>query len=201
MLKDSKYPFELPALPYAYDALEPFIDKETLQFHHDKHFNTYVTNLNAVLEKCPAFQSMTLEEIMKNLSTAPEDVRVALRNNAGGTYNHDVYFNLMSAKHNQEIPEAVVKAFGSADEFKKQMKATALACFGSGYAWLVKAPSGELKIMAAPNQDNPFEQGLTPILALDVWEHSYYLKYQNLRGDYIDNWLSVVDWEAVAKNL
>ena len=197
MLKDLKYPFALPSLAYDYDALEPYIDKETMHFHFDKHFNAYITNLNSALEKHPETHGLTLEEMLKNLSELPVDIQNAVRNNGGGAYNHDLFFTTMSAKHNQEVPEEIVAGFGSVEAFKEKMKTAAMTRFGSGFAWLVKTPEGALDIISTPNQDTPLEQGLTPILGLDVWEHAYYLKYQNLRGDYIDNWFKVIDWASV----
>ena len=197
MLKDLKYPFALPSLAYDYDALEPYIDKETMHFHFDKHFNAYITNLNSALEKHPETHGLTLEEMLKNLSELPVDIQNAVRNNGGGAYNHDLFFTTMSAKHNQEVPEEIIAGFGSVEAFKEKMKTAAMTRFGSGFAWLVKTPEGALDIISTPNQDTPLEQGLTPILGLDVWEHAYYLKYQNLRGDYIDNWFKVIDWASV----
>ena len=198
MIANKTYPFELPELPYAYDALEPYIDKETMHFHHDKHLKTYVDNLNKALEGHPEYHSWTLERLLSDLDQLPEGMRTAVRNNAGGVYNHDLYFDLMSPG-DKELPSAIADAFGSGEEFKKQMKAAALGQFGSGFAWLVADGSGKLKVIALPNQDNPLSQGLRPILGLDVWEHAYYLKYQNLRGDYIDNWFHVIDWKTLAE--
>ena len=200
MIEKKKYPFELPPLPYAYNALEPYIDEATMHFHHDKHMKAYVDNLNKALESHPELQSWTLEKLLKDLNKVPEDVRTAIKNNGGGVYNHELYFDLMTNKK-LAIPDVIAKAFGGADEFKAQMKKAAVGQFGSGFAWLVKDKAGKLKIIATPNQDNPLSQGLTPILPLDVWEHAYYLKYQNLRGDYIDAWFNVVDWDKVVKLL
>ena len=196
MIANTTYPFSLPALPYAYDALEPYIDQETMHYHHDKHLKAYVDNLNKALETCPDYQSWTLEQLLTRLNQLPESIRTAVRNNGGGVYNHDLYFDLM-APGEQTVPAAVADAFGGAEEFKKKMKAAALGQFGSGFAWLAADDAGVLKILALPNQDNPLTQGLRPILCLDVWEHAYYLKYQNLRADYIDNWFRVVNWKAV----
>ena len=198
MIANTTYPFEVPALPYAYDALEPYIDKETMHFHHDKHLKAYVDNLNKALESHPEYHSWTLERLLAELDQLPEAVRTAVRNNGGGVYNHDLYFDLMSPEV-QGIPEEITAAFGGEENFKSQMKAAALGQFGSGFAWLVKDQSGALKIIALPNQDNPLSQGLIPVLALDVWEHAYYLKYQNLRGDYIDNWFHVINWKELKK--
>lgn len=200
MILNKTYPFELPPLPYAYDALEPYIDKETMHFHHDKHLKAYTDNLNKALEAYPAYHSWTLEQLLARVSELPEAVQTAVRNNGGGVYNHDLYFDLM-APAGQEIPAAVADAFGGAAQWKKEMKAAALARFGSGFSWLVADGNGKLSILSLPNQDNPISQGLYPILPLDVWEHAYYLKYQNLRGDYIDNWFHVVNWKAVEERL
>ncbi len=197
MLRDCKYPFSLPNLSYAHDALEPYIDKQTMVFHHDKHFNAYISNLNAALEKHPQTHNLTLEEMLKDLSALPADIQKAVRNNGGGVYNHDLYFELMSAEHGQKVPQVIAEAFGGVDEFKKQLKAAAMGTFGSGFAWLVKTAENKLEIISLPNQDTPFANGQEPLLILDVWEHAYYLKYQNLRGDYIDNWFNVVNWAKV----
>ena len=200
MIADKTYPFSVPDLPYAYDALEPYIDADTMHFHHDKHLKAYVDNLNKALEANPAYQSWTLERLLADLDQLPEGMRTAVRNNGGGVYNHDLYFELMTPEA-QEMPAAVADAFGGAEEFKKQMKAAALGQFGSGFAWLVADGAGALKIIALPNQDNPLSQGLRPLLALDVWEHAYYLKYQNLRASYIDNWFHVVNWNELANKI
>lgn len=200
MISNTHYPFEVPALPYAYDALEPYIDRDTMHFHHDRHLKTYVDNLNLALRDYPQYHSWTLEELLLRLSELPDGLRTAVRNNGGGVYNHDLFFDLM-APAGQKIPERVREAFGSEEEFKRQMKAAALGQFGSGFAWLVKDSAGNPGITALPNQDNPLSQGLYPILPLDVWEHAYYLKYQNLRGDYVDAWFHVVNWDGVEKRM
>lgn len=200
MIADKTYPFELPALPYAYDALEPYIDKETMHFHHDKHFKTYIDNLNKALETCPQYHSWTLKELLTRLSELPEGLKNAVRNNGGGVYNHDLYFDIMSPS-SQDIPASITDTFGGTEQFLKEMKAAALSQFGSGFAWLVTDASGLLRIIALPNQDNPLSQGLYPVFPLDVWEHAYYLKYQNLRADYIDNWFRTVNWNTAAERL
>ncbi len=201
MLKNCKYPFETPPLPFSYNGLEPYFNSETFEYHHDKHFNAYVNNLNNILKDCPDLQDKTLEELLKNLDTLPEKVKGGIRNNGGGVYNHDLYFLLMSDKHNQEVPKEIVDAFGSSEEFLKELKAKAMATFGSGFAWLVKTDANNLKIISLPNQDTPYSLGYTPILCLDVWEHAYYIKYKNLRGDYIDNWFKILNWEFVKELL
>ena len=196
MILHDTYPFHLPPLPYPYDALEPYIDTETMYFHHDKHFKTYVDNLNAALKNYPKYHSFTLEELLTHLSELPDSIRTFVQNNGGGVYNHDLYFDLM-APGNQEIPSFISKIFGGSDLFKAQMKEAALHQFGSGFAWLVADSSGALKIISLPNQDTPLAHGYSPILPLDVWEHAYYLKYQNLRGTYIDSWFHVINWEEI----
>lgn len=201
-MKNNHYPFDLEPLPYTYDALEPHIDLETLHFHHDKHLKTYVDNLNHALSALPEFQNMALEEILTNLDQVPEAARTAVKNNAGGVYNHQLYFASMKSapsKPKGPVLNAIEERFGSYDEWKEIMKSKALAQFGSGYAWLVGSQDGHLEVINLPNQDTPLALGLIPLLPLDVWEHAYYLKYQNLRGTYVDNWFSVINWDAVNK--
>lgn len=200
MLSKETYPFRLPELPYAYHALEPFIDQRTMYFHHDKHLKTYIDNLNKALEAYPEYQTWTLEELLTRLSELPEGLRTPVRDNGGGVYNHEMYFRLM-APADQPFSDEVAEAFGGEDNWKRQMKAAALGQFGSGFAWLVRDDTGALKIIALPNQDNPLTIGMQPILPLDVWEHAYYLKHQNLRGDYIDDWFHVINWNAVEQRL
>ncbi|MGG7215109.1 superoxide dismutase [Clostridium nigeriense] len=193
--------FELKPLPYAYDALEPYIDKETMMLHHDKHEKAYLDNLNKVIAKYPELYKKGLEGILKDLNSVPEDVRETVKNNAGGVYNHEFFWSIMSPEKDQtpkgELLKAINKDFDSLDNFKTKFKEAALGRFGSGWAWLVVDNNGNLSIISTPNQDSPISQGLTPILGLDVWEHAYYLKYQNRRGDYIDNWWHVVNWKQV----
>ncbi len=200
MNEHKTYPFELAPLPYDYDALEPYVDEATMHFHHDKHLKTYVDNLNSALKDHPEFHSWSLEKLLQNLDQLPESIRGAVRNNGGGVYNHDLFFALM-APAGQKMPENIAEAFGGEDEWKNQMKAAAVGQFGSGFAWLVQDDEGTLSIIALPNQDNPLSSSLYPILPLDVWEHAYYLKYQNLRANYIDAWFNVINWEAVSKRL
>ena len=200
MFSKETYPFRLPELPYACHALEPFIDQRTMYFHHDKHLKTYIDNLNKALEAYPEYQTWTLEELLTRLSELPEELRTPVRNNGGGVYNHEMYFHLM-APAGQPFSTEVAEAFGGEDNWKRQMKAAALGQFGSGFAWLVRDTTGALKIIALPNQDNPLTIGLQPILPLDVWEHAYYLKHQNLRSDYIDDWFHVINWNAVEQRL
>ena len=200
MFSKETYPFRLPELPYAYHALEPFIDQRTMYFHHDKHLKTYIDNLNKALEAYPEYQTWTLEELLTRLPELPEELRTPVRNNGGGVYNHEMYFHLM-APAGQPFSTEVAEAFGGEDNWKRQMKAAALGQFGSGFVWLVRDTTGALKIIALPNQDNPRTIGLQPILPLDVWEHAYYLKHQNLRSDYIDDWFHVINWNAVEQCL
>lgn len=200
MFSKETYPFRLHELPYAYHALEPFIDQRTMYFHHDKHLKTYIDNLNKALESYPEYQTWTLEELLTRLSELPEELRTPVRNNGGGVYNHEMYFHLM-APAGQPFSTEVAEAFGGEDNWKRQMKAAALGQFGSGFVWLVRDTTGAMKIIALPNQDNPLTIGLQPILPLDVWEHAYYLKHQNLRSDYIDDWFHVINWNAVEQRL
>ena len=200
MFSKETYPFRLPELPYAYHALEPFIDQRTMYFHHDKHLKTYIDNLNKALEAYPKYQTWTLEELLTRLTELPEELRTPVRNNGGGVYNHEMYFHLM-APAGQPFSTEVAEAFGGEDNWKRQMKAAALGQFGSGFVWLVRDTTGAMKIIALPNQDNPLTIGLQPILPLDVWEHAYYLKHQNLRSDYIDDWFHVINWNAVEQRL
>ena len=200
MFSKETYPFRLPELPYAYHALEPFIDQRTMYFHHDKHLKTYIDNLNKALEAYPEYQTWTLEELLTRLSELPEELRTPVRNNGGGVYNHEMYFHLM-APAGQPFSTEVAEAFGGEDNWKRQMKAAALGQFGSGFVWLVRDTTGAMKIIALPNQDNPLTIGLQPILPLDVWEHAYYLKHQNLRSDYIDDWFHVINWAEVEKRI
>ena len=194
--------FELPQLPYAYDALEPHIDKETMNIHHTKHHNTYVTNLNAALEGNDELLNNSVEEVIANLDAVPEAKRTAVRNNGGGHANHSLFWKLLSpnggGEPTGELAEAINKKFGSLDKFKEEFATAAAGRFGSGWAWLV-VNNGELEVTSTPNQDNPIMEGKTPILGLDVWEHAYYLNYQNRRPDYIKAFWNVINWDEVAK--
>lgn len=193
--------FELPKLPYAADALEPYIDAQTMTIHHDKHHAAYVTNLNAALEKQPQLAGKSLEALISDLNSVPEDVRTAVRNHGGGTWNHTMFWEIMAPKAGGnpkgDLAKAIDAGFGSFDQFKAELEKAAMGRFGSGWAWLVKRGSG-LAIVSTANQDNPMSDGTSPILGIDVWEHAYYLKYQNRRAEYIANWWNVVNWEAVA---
>ncbi len=193
--------FELPKLAYAYDALEPHIDARTMEIHHSKHHNTYVTNLNGAVEKTPELAGKSLEEMLGNLNAVPESVRMVVRNHGGGTYNHNLFWEFMAPNAGGapkgELAKAIDASFTSFDAFKVEFEKSAATRFGSGWAWLVKKGSG-LAVVSTANQDSPLSEGLTPILGIDVWEHAYYLKYQNRRPDYISAWWNVVNWDAVA---
>jgi Fe-Mn family superoxide dismutase len=195
--------FELPELPYAYDALEPSIDKETMNIHHTKHHNTYVTKLNDALEGQADLQNKFVEEIISNLDAVPENIRTAVRNNGGGHANHSLFWKVLSpnggGEPTGELAEKINEKFGSFDKFKEEFGNAATGRFGSGWAWLV-LNNGELEITSTPNQDSPLMEGQTPLLGLDVWEHAYYLKYQNKRPEYISAFWNVVNWDQVAKN-
>jgi len=196
--------FELPKLPYAYDALEPYIDAQTMNIHHTKHHQAYITNLNAAIEKHPELEGKSLEELLSDLNAVPEDIRVAVRNHGGGTWNHNMFWEIMGPKMggapSGAVNRALESAFGSFDAFKSEFDKSATTRFGSGWAWLVKKGDG-LAVVSTANQDNPLSEGMTPVMGIDVWEHAYYLKYQNRRPEYISNWWNVVNWEAVAERL
>ena len=198
-------PFTLPALPYAYDALEPHIDARTIEIHHTKHHQAYVNNLNAALEKAPQLEGKSLDDLMKSINSVPEAVRTAVRNNGGGHWNHSQFWEWMGPKRGGEpsgrLADAIKSSFGDFAKFKEQFAAAAAGRFGSGWAWLVDEGNGKLSITSTPNQDNPLMEGKKAILGLDVWEHAYYLKYQNKRPDYVAAWWNVVNWDAVAKKL
>lgn len=196
--------FQLPELPYAYDALEPHIDKETMNIHHTKHHNTYVTNLNAALEGHSDLQEKSVEELISDLDALPEDIRTAVRNNGGGHANHSLFWKTLSpnggGSPTGELADKINEAFGSFDKFKEAFEQAAATRFGSGWAWLVVNSNGDLEVTSTPNQDSPLMEGKTPLLGLDVWEHAYYLKYQNRRPEYISAFWNVVNWDEVAKN-
>ena len=196
--------FTLPQLPYAYDALEPHIDAKTMEIHHTKHHQAYVNNLNAALEKAPEWQNKSLDELMRGINQVPEAVRTAIRNNGGGHWNHSMFWQLMGPNKGGEpsgkVSSAIKSSFGDFGKFKEQFAAAAAGRFGSGWAWLIDE-GGKLSIMSTPNQDNPLMEGKKAILGLDVWEHAYYLKYQNRRPDYVSAWWNVVNWDAVNSRL
>jgi Fe-Mn family superoxide dismutase len=197
-------PFTLPPLPYAYDALEPHIDAKTMEIHHTKHHQAYVNNLNAAIEKAPELAGKSLDELMRGINSVPEAVRTAVRNNGGGHWNHSMFWELMGPGQGGEpsgkLADGIKSAFGDFAKFKEQFAAAGTGRFGSGWAWLI-SDGGKLSITSTPNQDNPLMEGKRAILGLDVWEHAYYLKYQNRRPDYITAWWNTVNWDAVATRL
>lgn len=194
---------ELPALPYPANALEPYIDEQTMNIHHDRHHNTYVTNLNAALESAPELQNKSIEELISDLNSVPENIRTAVRNNGGGHANHTLFWQVIGpgggGAPKGAVAEAIDRDLGGFDKFKEDFTKAATTRFGSGWAWLVVGKDGKLAVTSTPNQDNPLSEGLTPILGLDVWEHAYYLKYQNKRPDYIAAFWNVINWDEVNK--
>jgi Fe-Mn family superoxide dismutase len=194
----------LPPLPYPSDALEPHIDKQTMEIHHGKHHNAYVTNLNAALEKHAQLQSKSVEDLLRGINTVPEDIRTAVRNNGGGHANHTMFWQIMGPKSGGQpsgaIADAINSSFGSFDKFKEELKKAGVGRFGSGWAWVIDQ-GGKLAIESSANQDSPLMEGKKVVFGLDVWEHAYYLKYQNRRPDYIDAWWNVVNWSEVNKRL
>lgn len=197
--------FTLPPLPYPEDALEPYIDKTTMQIHHDKHHGAYVTNLNKALESAPELQKKSIEDLLRDIQSVPESIRTAVRNNGGGHANHSLFWNLMKpnggGSPTGDVQQVITSNFGGFDGFKEKFTAAATGRFGSGWAWLVKDGSGKFEILSTANQDSPIMDGKKPILGLDVWEHAYYLKYQNRRPEYITAWWNVVNWDEVNKQL
>ncbi len=195
--------FELPALPYAFNALEPAIDAQTVEIHYTKHHATYLKNLNTALEKYPELSKLSIESILRDLNRIPEDIRTTVRNNAGGFFNHNIYWAIMGPKAGGEpkgkLAVAISSSFGSFTAFKQELEKAGLGRFGSGWAWLSKKGDGSLQIHSTPNQDTPLADGLFPVIGVDVWEHAYYLKYQNRRADYLTNWWSVVNWEVAER--
>nr|WP_325298301.1 superoxide dismutase [uncultured Dysosmobacter sp.] len=200
-MMETHYPFTLPPLPFAYDALAPELDEKTMHFHHDKHFAAYVDNLNKLLSDRPEYQGWSLEKLCQDWPELPEDIRQGVRNNAGGVYNHDLYFKTLAptpaTAPDGELEGAVIREFGDLTKLKAAMKAAALGQFGSGWAWLVSDCDGKLSIQKTPNQDTPLP--LCPLLCCDVWEHAYYLQYQNRRADYFDAWWLLVDWPQLSR--
>jgi len=194
----------LPPLPYPSDALEPHIDKQTMEIHHGKHHNAYVTNLNAALDKHPELQSKSLDDLLKGLSSVPEDIRTAVRNNGGGHWNHSMFWQIMGPKAGGAptgaIAEAITSSFGSFDKFKEEVKKAGVGRFGSGWAWVISS-GNKLTVESSANQDSPVMDGKKVVFGVDVWEHAYYLKYQNRRPDYIDAWWNVVNWAEINKRL
>jgi Fe-Mn family superoxide dismutase len=194
--------FTLPSLPYDFAALEPHIDAKTMEIHHGKHHQTYVNNLNAAIEKAPELATKSLEDLMRNVNSLPEAVRTPIRNNGGGHWNHSMFWQIMAPKAGGEpggaLGAAIKSAFGDFAKFREQFSAAGVGRFGSGWAWLINS-GGKLSIASTPNQDNPLMEGQKAIMGLDVWEHAYYLKYQNRRPDYINAWWNVVNWKEVEK--
>jgi Fe-Mn family superoxide dismutase len=199
-----KYPYFLPELPYSYDHLEPYIDTLTMQIHHQKHHQTYINNLNQVIEKYPELQNLDLENILKNLENIPEEIRTTIRNNGGGHLNHTFFWEILQHKEFQEpqndLLKKIIEDFGYFENFKKEFSETANKHFGSGWAWLVLTKDKKLKVYSLPNQDNPLMFKDIPIMGLDVWEHAYYLKYQNRRAEYVENFWNIVNWRKVEEN-
>jgi len=196
--------YSLPPLPYPADALEPHIDKQTMEIHHGKHHNAYVTNLNAALEKHPALQSKSVEDLLRGINSVPEDIRTAVRNNGGGHANHTMFWQIMGPKAGGPptgaIADAIKSSFGSFDAFKEQVAKAAVGRFGSGWAWVLDQ-GGKLAIESSANQDSPLMEGKKIVFGIDVWEHAYYLKYQNRRPDYVTAWWNVVNWTEINKRL
>jgi len=194
---------ELPPLPYGYDALEPHIDKQTMTLHHDKHHAAYVNNLNAALEKHPELGSKSAEDLIRDLSAVPEDIRTTVRNNGGGHVNHSMFWKIMKpgggGEPKGQLADLLRQSFGDFESFKKQFNEAGTKQFGSGWVWLIRARDGKLQITSTANQDNPMSQGSFPVMGNDVWEHAYYLKYQNRRPEYLAAWWNVVNWDEVQK--
>lgn len=196
--------FKIEALPYEYNALEPFIDEETMRLHHDKHHQTYCDKFNAALEKYPEYYEKDAESLIVNINNLPEDIRLEVRNHGGGYVNHNFFWKSLSPAAQSGAPEgdlldAINSTFGNLDNFKSAFKNKALALFGSGWTWLVKDEEGKLEIVNLPNQDSPLSNNKKPILALDVWEHAYYLKYQNRRAEYVDAWFNLINWSRASE--
>ena len=195
---------EVPPLPYDYNALEPHIDEQTMRLHHDKHHGAYVTNLNAALDKHPDLKNKSVEDLLRGINSVPEDIRTAVRNNGGGHANHTMFWNIMGPKKGGaptgKIAE-VIKELGGFDAFKEKFNDNGLKRFGSGWTWLIRTSAGKYELISTANQDSPLMDGNVPIMGNDVWEHAYYLKYQNRRGDYLKEWWSVVNWDEINKRL
>lgn len=202
-MQNEYYPFLNLPLPYDYNALEPYIDQKTMFLHHTRHLQTYIDNLNKALDGHPELHSLSLTTMLRNISQIPIDIRQSIRNNGGGVFNHRFYFNLLTNPSEQhplrDLSDAINRTFGSYKNFQDKFKQTALAIFGSGYAWLV-LDNGNLVITTTVNQNTPLDQGLEPILTIDVWEHAYYLKHHNQRANYIDNWFQIINWTQAEQN-
>ena len=195
--------FELPPLPYDYTALEPYIDEQTMHLHHDKHHQAYVTNLNNALQGQSQFENLAIVDLMRRINEVPENIRTAVRNNGGGHVNHSMFWQIMKPNGGGEpsgaLAQAITQAFGSFDQFKAAFNDAGTKRFGSGWAWLVQDNTGKLQVISTANQDSPLMDGHYPIMGNDVWEHAYYLKYQNRRGDYLNAWWNVLNWDEIAK--
>lgn len=202
-MKEETYPFVVKPLPYEYDALVPVLDQETMHFHHDKHYKTYVDNLNAALSDYPELQKTGLSDLLRQIDKLPAAIQTPVRNNGGGVYNHELYFDSMKSPVGQEpsgiLLEAINRDFGSLQQWKEQMKQAAVGRFGSGWAWLVTDKDGKLSIVQTANQDVPDLNKVTPVFLVDVWEHAYYLQYQNRRADYVEGWFSLINWRKAEK--
>lgn len=202
-MQEETYPFVVRPLPYEYDALIPVLDEETLHFHHDKHYKTYVDNLNAALADYPELQQTGLSDLLRRIESLPAAVQTPVRNNGGGVYNHELYFDAMKSPVGQEpsglLLEAIIRDFGSLQQWKEHMKQAAVSKFGSGWAWLLTDSKGCLSIVQTANQDVPDLNQYTPVFLVDVWEHAYYLQYQNRRADYVDGWFSLINWRKAEK--
>jgi superoxide dismutase, Fe-Mn family len=197
------YPYSLPPLPFAPNAREPYLDAETMSIHHDKHHQAYVDNLNKALKDFPDFQNRTIEELLTNLDALPSSIKDAVRNNGGGHFNHSLYWNLIApgtaTTPTPDVAQAIASSFGSFQSFQEQFEKSALGHVGSGWTWLCISPDKKLTILSTLNHDTPMARGLFPILVIDIWEHAYYLKYRNKRGDFVKNWWNVVNWDYVEK--
>lgn len=201
-LKDIQQ-FKAVPLPYHYDVLEPFISKDIMTYHHDKHYQTYVDNLNKVLADYPKYQSYSLEKLLKNLDSLPKEIYTSVKNNAGGVYNHEFFFSIMTPSKTApsgELKKAIERDFGTYNNFMDEFKKAASSVFGSGWAWLVSDCDGKLSVITTANQDSPISNNLTPIICIDLWEHAYYLQYKNNRAYYIDNWVNVINWKKALEN-
>ena len=202
-MKEETYPFVVRPLPYEYDALNPVLDEKTLHFHHDKHYKTYVDNLNATLSDYPELQQMALSDLLRQINYLPPAIQTSVRNNGGGVYNHELYFDAMKSPVGQEpsglLLEAIIRDFGSYKQWEEKMKEAAVSKFGSGWAWLLTDSDGNLSIVQTSNQDVPDLEIYVPIFLVDIWEHAYYLQYQNRRADYVDGWLRLINWRKAEK--
>lgn len=203
-MENTRYPFYNLPLPYGYDALEPYIDEKTMELHHNRHLQTYIDQLNAVLKKEPRLQRLSLQQLIRSAGRLPQQLQTQVRNNAGGVYNHRFFFtglsNAGSSRPDGRLGRLLARDFGDFDDFQAAFEKAALSVFGSGYAWLVY-DGRRLKIMTTPNQNCPLEQGNCPVLAIDVWEHAYYLKHYNVRAAYIADWMKIINWEQAEENL